>query len=212
MRGVVERHQLHHGGVKLVRVPDGRRAALQVAHVGALLRDDQGALELAGVRRVDPEVGGELHRAADALGDVAERAVAEDGGVQRGEEVVGVRDHRAQVLLDQLRVVLDRLGERAEDDPQFGQLLLEGGGHRDAVEHGVHRHAAQPLLLLQGDAQLLEGPPDFRIHLVQALQRLLRLGRRVVDDVLVVDGRVADVGPRGLRIRLLQRRPSAGRP
>jgi hypothetical protein len=46
---VVQRHQLDHGGVQLVLVAHGRRAALEVAHVGALVGDDQRALELAGV-------------------------------------------------------------------------------------------------------------------------------------------------------------------
>ena len=69
---VVERHQLDHRGVELVLVAHGRGAALEVAHVRAFLGDDQRPLELAGVRGVDAEVGGQLHRAAHALRDVAE--------------------------------------------------------------------------------------------------------------------------------------------
>ena len=49
--GVVERDQLDHGGVQLVLVAHRRGAAFEVAHVGALVGDDQGALELAGLRR-----------------------------------------------------------------------------------------------------------------------------------------------------------------
>ena len=78
--GVVEGDQLHDRRMQLVLVPHGRGAAFQVAHVAPLVGDDQRALELAGVRGVDAEVGRELHRAAHALRDVAERAVAEDGG------------------------------------------------------------------------------------------------------------------------------------
>src|SRR5690554_8235127 len=40
-----------------------RGAALEIRDLGALLADDQGALELAGVGGVDAEVGGELHGA-----------------------------------------------------------------------------------------------------------------------------------------------------
>ena len=47
--GVVERDQLDHGGMQLVLVAHRRGAAFEVAHVGALVGDDERALELAGV-------------------------------------------------------------------------------------------------------------------------------------------------------------------
>src|SRR5690606_5128180 len=59
--GVIERDQFHHGGVELVLVAHGRRAALEIAHIGAFLGDDQRALELAGIALIDAEIGGELH-------------------------------------------------------------------------------------------------------------------------------------------------------
>ena len=197
--GVIERHQFDHGGVQLVGVAHGRGAAFQVADVSAFVGDDQGALELAGVLGVDAEVGGQLHGAADALGDVAEGTVAEDRRIQRGEEVVGGRDHRAEVFLDQVGMLLDGFGEGAEDDAHLAQLFLEGGGHRDAVEHRIHRHAGEQFALLQGDAQLFVGAEQFRIDLVEALGPVVvGLGGGVVADGLVIDGRVVDVGPGGL--------------
>ena len=75
-----------------------------------------------------------------------------------------------EILPHQLRMVLHRLGERAEDDAELRQLLLERRGHRDAVEHRVDRDAREQLLLVERDAELLEGPPDLRIDLVQALR------------------------------------------
>ena len=96
--GVVQRHQLDHRGVQLVLVAHRRGAALQVGDVAAFLGDDQRALELAGALRVDAEIGGQLHRAAHALRDVDEGAVGEDRAVQRREEVVALRHHRAEVL------------------------------------------------------------------------------------------------------------------
>src|SRR5262249_58075571 len=84
--GAVERYQLDHSGVKLILVAHGGGTALEVTDIASLLGDDQGPLELAGARRVDPEVRGEFHRATDALGDIAERPIAEDGGVQRRSE------------------------------------------------------------------------------------------------------------------------------
>ena len=65
---VVQRDQLHHRRVQLVLVAHRRRAAFQVAHRRAFLGHDQRALELAGVGRVDAEIGGQLHRAAHPLG------------------------------------------------------------------------------------------------------------------------------------------------
>src|SRR5947199_389469 len=55
---VVKGDQLDDRGVELVRVSDRGRAAFEIADVGAFVRDDEGALELAGVLRVDPEVRG----------------------------------------------------------------------------------------------------------------------------------------------------------
>jgi hypothetical protein len=112
--------------------------------------------------------------------------------------VVGIGHHGAQVLAHQLRVFLDRLGHGAEDHPHVMKLLLEGGGHRDAVEHRVDRHAGEPLLLHQGNAELLVGAQQLRVDLVQALRPLGGLGGGVVVGVLVVDRREGDLGPLGL--------------
>ena len=97
-----------------------------------------------------------------------------------------------------------RLGQGAEDHAGLGQLRLEGGHHRHAVEHGVDGvaggalHARQEFLLLQRDAQLGIGGQQFRIHLVQRLRPVLRLRRGVVIEVLIVDLRIVHPGPVGL--------------
>src|SRR5262245_32169532 len=51
--GIVESHELDDGRVQLVLIALRRGAALEVAYVGALVGDDQRALELAGVALVD---------------------------------------------------------------------------------------------------------------------------------------------------------------
>src|SRR5206468_13065387 len=84
---VVKGDQLDDRGVELVRVSDWRGAAFEIADVGAFVRDDEGALELAGVLRVDSEVRGQFHRAPYARRHVGERTVAEDGAVQPRVEV-----------------------------------------------------------------------------------------------------------------------------
>jgi hypothetical protein len=145
---------------------------------------------------VDAEVRRELHRATNALRDEAEGAVAEHGGVEGRVEIVRVRHDRPEVATDELRVLPDGLGHRAEDDAHLLELVLEGRRHGNAVEDGVHRHARESLLLLQGDAELLEGAQELGVDLVEALRSvLLATGGRVVADVLEVDGRVVDLRP-----------------
>jgi hypothetical protein len=93
-------------------------------------------------------------------------------------------------------MLVHRLGERAEDDPQLPELALEGGGDRDAVEHRVDRHPGEDFLLLERDAELLVGAPQLGIDLLEGTRTIgRRFRRRVIDDVVVVDGGVVDVGP-----------------
>ena len=79
--------------------------------LGALLEHDQGAPGDRGAvlveRQLDPDRLGE----PDPGGDVDEDAVAPAGVVAGDERVVG-RHQRAEPALDQLRVGLDRLGQR----------------------------------------------------------------------------------------------------
>ena len=136
---VLVRDQLDDRRVQLVLVALRRGAAFEIADIGALVGDQQCALELAAVARIDAEIGRELHRAAHAGRDVGERAVAEHGRIERREEIVVLRHHRAEIAADQLGVLAHRLAERAEDDAEFGELPLERRRDRDAVEHGIDR-------------------------------------------------------------------------
>ena len=79
------------------------------------------------------------------------------------------------------------------------ERLLEGGLDGHGVHHGVHGHAAQRHLLLQGDAQLVEGLDELGVHVVQRAGAvlLLRRGVGVVRYALVVNLRDAQMGPRG---------------
>src|SRR5713101_4755170 len=72
--GVVERNQLDHCGVELVLIAARSGAPLQITHIGALVGDDEGALELAAVAFVDAEIGRQLHRAAYARRHIHEGA------------------------------------------------------------------------------------------------------------------------------------------
>ena len=141
--GIVERDEFDDRRVQLVLVALRRRAAFEVGDIGALFGDDQRALELARVLLVDAEIGRQLHRAAHALGHEYEGAVGEYRRVQRRIEIVGRRDHRAEIFLHQLGMLADGFRDRAEDDAGLGQFLLEGGDDRDRIEHGVDRDAAR---------------------------------------------------------------------
>ena len=202
---VVLGDELDARGVQLVLVALGGGAPFEVADVAAFFRHHEGPLELPGARFIDAEVGGQFHRTLHALGDVAEGAVGEDGRVEGAEEVVLDRDDRAEVLADQLGVLLDGLAHRAENDAELGQLVLEGGGHGHAVHDEVHRHSGQALLLLHGDAELVHGGPEFGIDLIKGAERGLGLGRAVIADGLVVRLFVFDMGP----LRLLHLLPDA---
>ena len=86
--GILHRDQFDHCSVQLVLIARGCGAAFEVAHIRAFIGDQQRALKLAGLGLVDAEIGRKLHRAAHALGDVAERPIGEDRRVQRRIEVV----------------------------------------------------------------------------------------------------------------------------
>ena len=148
-------------GVQRVRAVDRRGAALDVVHVGVLVDDDQGPLELAHVLGVDPEVG--LQRDVDvhALRHVDERAAGPHRGVQRGELVVTGRDDGAEVLPEDLLVLAQRGVGVDEDDA----LLLEVLADLVVDDLGlVLRGDAgdEALLLRLGDAELVVGVLDVR--------------------------------------------------
>src|SRR3954447_10069287 len=207
--GIIVRDELDHGGVQLVLVALRRGAALEIGDVGALVGDDQRALELAGVAFVDAEVGGQFHRAAHARRHVNERAVREHRRVQRCVEIVRRRHHGPQIFLHQFGMLADRFRDRHEDHAGLLQLCLEGGRNRDRIEDGVDRDLAPVGILLaglgldafehgdfpQGDAELFVGLQNLGIDLVERGDRLLRLRGRIVIKVLEVDLGIVDAGP-----------------
>ena len=98
---------------------------------------------------------------------------------------------------------LHRLAERAEDDSLLSQLLFERGADGHAVKYRVHRHARQPFAFLQGNAELLVGLQELRIHFIKAFGPFTRfLWRGVINDVLVIDFFVMDFRPNRFLHRL----------
>ena len=164
--------------------------------MAVLVGNDQGAFELTGLGFVDAEVGRQLHGAAHSLGDVDKGAVAVDRAVEGGVEVVLARYHTAQVLFHQLGVVFHRLGDGAEDNPRFPELLPEGGGDRDRVENRVDGDPGQRRLLMQGYAELVVGLDQLRVYFIQALGTILEvLGGGKVGNFIELHRRVLHMGP-----------------
>ena len=157
--GVLLDDDLDDGRVQRVLGPDRGGAALDVVHVGALVRNDQRALELAHGRRVDAEVG--LQRDVDvhALRHVHERAAGPRGGVERAELVVLRGDDGAEVLAHQIGVFAHGGVGVDEDHALIGEILLDGVVDDLGLVLGGHAGDEAALLRL-GDAQAVIGVAD----------------------------------------------------
>ena len=188
--------------MELVLVAHGGGAAFQVGDIGVLIGDEQCALELPRSGLVDTEIGGEFHRAAHSLGDVAERPVGENGGIEGRIKIVRIGNDAAEVFFHQVRVLLDGLADGHKENPQFGQGVLEGGAYRNRIHHHVHGYSGEYLLFLQRDAQPVEGAQQFRIDLVQRIVFGGFLGSRVIADPVEIGTLVLQVRPSGFLHRL----------
>ena len=126
----LERHQLDDGRVQGVGRVHRGRAALDVVHLGALVGDDQGALELAHVLRVDPEVGLQGHLDLDAGRHVDERPARPHRRVEGGELVVVGWDEGAEPPADVLGVLPYRRVHVAEQHALLPRGRPGCGGRR----------------------------------------------------------------------------------
>ena len=165
-------------------------------HLAALIRDDQGPLELTHVLRVDAEVRLERLVHHDTGWHVDERSTRPHRGVERCELVVVRGDDRPEPLLDQLRVLPDRgvhVGEDHTHRLKIGAVAVE-----DDLRLVLRCHAGEVLALRLGDAELLVGVLD-RVWQVCPLLDLLIRGLDVVVDVVEVEVRHVDGEPLGHR-------------
>jgi hypothetical protein len=153
-------------------------------HLGALVDDDERALELTGVLAVDAEVRLQRQRHLHARRNVHERATRPDGAVERRELVVLGRHDRAEVLAEDVRVFLEALVGAHEHDAELRQLLLDGV--IDDLGVVLRAHAGEEHALRLRDAEplecLLDLVGDVVPRLLLALRRLA-----VVDDLVEVD-------------------------
>ena len=115
----------------------------------------------------------------------------------------------AHVLLNQLRMLLNRIRNRAENHACLGQLLPERRRHRHRIKHRIHRHAVfgalharEDLLLLQRNAKLFVRLPDGRVDVIEAIGAVLKALRGGVIIALLVINRL-NLQLRPIRLRHL---------
>ncbi len=170
-------------------------ASLQIADIGIVVGDDHRAFELPRFFRVDAEIGGQLHRATHAFGDIDERPVRKHRGIQAGEKVVRVRHDRPQIFFHQIGVVLHGFGNRRKDNALLGQPVAERRRDGNAVEHSVNGDAGQHFAFVQRHAKFFIGFHQLRIN----FRFLVRFRRGVIINVLIVDRRIFNLCPARFR-------------
>ena len=180
----LERDEFHHRAVQGGRVELRRGAAFHVGHLGAFVGDDQRALELAEVFRVDAEVSLQRMRDFHAGRDVNERTAAEGRAVQSAEFVVPGRDHFAEPLAENFRVLLQAFGASDKNDTLLAHRFFDVRVGSFAVE--LRFHAGEELAFLLGDTETLEGAFHVLRHFVPRALGLLAL-RKIVADVVEDD-------------------------
>ncbi len=127
--------------MQLVLVAHRRRTAFEIRHISRLVGDDQGPLELARILRIHPEIGRQFHRTPHTLGHVNKRPVRKHGAVQRGEEIIRLRHHGAEIFLHEFWIFMHGFRDRHENHAGLLQLLAECRCNRNGVEHGIDGHA-----------------------------------------------------------------------
>ena len=184
--------------MELVLVTHGSRAALEVGDVGIVVAHDEGPFELPGAAGIDAEIRAELHGTSHAFGDIDERAVAEDCGVECGKEVVAIGYDAAEVLAHQVGVFAHRLADGAEDDAFLLKFVAESRLDAHRVHHCIDGCSCQRHAFLQRDAQLVEGFHQLGVDVARTLFLLLLRGVSIVADGLIVYRRHLEVPPSGL--------------
>ena len=138
---------------------DRRGTALDVVHLCAFIGDDQRALELTHVLRVDPEVGLQRDVDLDARRDIDERAARPDRRVKRGELVVVRWDHRREVFLHEVGILAQRLVRAEEEHALLFEVLTDVVVYDLGVVLRTHA-GEQALLLSLRNTELVVGVLD----------------------------------------------------
>jgi hypothetical protein len=81
------------------------RAAFHIVYITPLVNDDKRALELSHISCIDSEIGLKRHLNLDTRRHIDERSPRPDSGVQSSKLIVVIRDNRAKVFLDNIRML-----------------------------------------------------------------------------------------------------------
>ena len=84
---------------------------------------------------------------------------------------------------------------RTKYDSEFCQLFLKCRTDRNTVDNRINCHPGQPFLFFKRNTQFFKSPPEFRIDLIKTVGFYLLLWCRIINDILVVDWRITDIGP-----------------
>ena len=191
---------LHYCGVQGIRLVDRSGTALDVVNISVLVDDDEGALELAHIFRVDAEISLQWNVYVHALGHVDKGATGPHSGVQRGKLIVTGRDNGAEVLLEKLRVVTQCGISIDEDNALAFQVLTDLVVDNLGLVLGCHT-GNEALLLSLWNAQLIVGGLDVVREVFPGLGLLLS-GLHVVLNLVEVDARqIRTPGGNGLLIK-----------
>ena len=161
-------------------------------YVTVFVGDDQRPLELAHIAGVDAEVRLKRNLDAHALRDVDEATTAPDGAIERGEFVIVRRDHRREVLAEEIFVLAQARIRVNEDDALALEILAHLVVDHFAFVLGANTREILPLRLR--DAQLIEGILDVGGQFFPGRARLLGWLDVVVDIVKVNRAEVAAPG------------------
>src|SRR5437773_2250372 len=91
----------------------------------AFMGNDKGALELAEILGVDPEVSLKRMLHFHARRDINERATTKHSRVQRAKFVVGYRDDFAEPFPENFRIMFQSFGRANENNALFADGFLD---------------------------------------------------------------------------------------
>ena len=87
---VFSNNDFYYRCVKLIFIAHRCGTSFKVGNVSSIVANDESALELTGIARIDAEVGGKFHGTTHAFRNVDERTIGEDCAVESCEIIVAI--------------------------------------------------------------------------------------------------------------------------
>jgi hypothetical protein len=174
---------LDNGAVQAVAGIGWGCTPLNIVHIRARGGNNQRALELTYVLRIDTEVGlqGDFH--AHALWYIDKAATTPHRAVERGEFIIRRRNNGAEVLFDDVGILAQRCIHVGEDHAQFLKVFAYLVVDRFTLV--LRRHARQVVLFSLWNTQPIKGVLNFCWDITPGLA-LLRDWFDIVVDLVKV--------------------------